>query len=275
MKLYVGLFVLPALALLVACSEDTSESITVESESLVEVSVDAEEASAPVSDKTRLEIVLDGLPDDHKARHQFRRPKETLEFFGVEPGMTVAEYLPGGGWYSQVLSPYLGSNARLIGLDYRPAMWTKFPWATEETLERRKTLEAEFPGKVSDWGAGDSPEGIATDIGAVGDQYDGQVDAALYIRALHHLARFESDGGYLTEALSGTFNMLKPGGLVGVVQHQAPEDNPDEWADGAAGYLKKSHVLQWFKDAGFELVAESTINENPLDQPSADDTVWR
>ena len=68
---------------------------------------------------------------------------------------------------------------------------------------------------------------------------------------------------------------LKPGGVVGVVQHMAPEDAPDEWATGAAGYLKKSFVIATMEGAGFELVAESDINENPADQPTTDDIVWR
>ncbi|MGB1139665.1 MAG: methyltransferase, partial [Halioglobus sp.] len=69
--------------------------------------------------------------------------------------------------------------------------------------------------------------------------------------------------------------MLADDGLVGVVQHRAPESATDEWADGSSGYLKQSAVIQMFNDAGFELVAESDINANPKDQPGADDIVWR
>ena len=69
--------------------------------------------------------------------------------------------------------------------------------------------------------------------------------------------------------------MLKDGGLVGVVQHRAPESASDEWANGSRGYLKQSAVIAMFEDAGFQLVARSEINANPKDQPGEEDIVWR
>ena len=69
--------------------------------------------------------------------------------------------------------------------------------------------------------------------------------------------------------------MLKDDGLVGVVQHRAPESASDEWADGNRGYLKQSAVIAMFEEAGFQLVASSEINANPKDKPGADDIVWR
>jgi len=104
---------------------------------------------------------------------------------------------------------------------------------------------------------------------------DGKADAVLFIRAMHNVSRFEEKGGYMTEALADTHALLKPGGIVGVVQHQGPESNTDEWATGSNGYLKKSDVIAKFKAAGFELVKESAINENPKDVPSNEDIVWR
>ena len=100
-------------------------------------------------------------------------------------------------------------------------------------------------------------------------------DAVLLIRAMHNLARFESRGGYLSAAIQNTFDILKPGGVVGIVQHQARDQMPDEWADGSKGYLKKSFVVDLMREAGFELVEESDINQNPKDQPNTEDIVWR
>ena len=102
-----------------------------------------------------------------------------------------------------------------------------------------------------------------------------QMDAVLLIRAVHNLARFESQGGFLTAAIQNTFDILKPGGVVGIVQHQARDEMPDEWADGSKGYLKKSFVIDLMERTGFELVGESDINQNPKDQPTAEDIVWR
>ena len=80
-------------------------------------------------------------------------------------------------------------------------------------------------------------------------------------------------------ALTELYSTLKPGGIVGIVQHQAPETNSDDWADGNNGYLKKSYVIAQMEKAGFEFVNESAVNENPRDIPSdaadATDNVWR
>ena len=103
----------------------------------------------------------------------------------------------------------------------------------------------------------------------------GQADAVLLIRALHNLARFENDGGYLSTAMADVLRVLKPGGIVGVVQHMAPESASDEWANGSRGYLKKGFVITRFEGASFEYVDESDVNANPADEPGEADIVWR
>ena len=192
------LFAIPAAVILLAsCSQEPPETATE-----IDVTTDsAVEPQTELVEKSRLETVLDGLSDEHKARYQYRHPNATMDFFGIEPGMTVAEYLPGGGWYSKVLSPYLGKQGTLIGVDYSPAIWSQFPWANDEYIERRKVWREEFPGKVADWGGVDAANGIATNVADIKGQYSGQVDAALFIRALHNMSRFESEGQFLSEAM--------------------------------------------------------------------------
>ena len=109
----------------------------------------------------------------------------------------------------------------------------------------------------------------------VPEEVTGTVDRVLLIRALHNLNRFENETGTLRRALAAIRTMLKDDGLVGVVQHRAPAAASDDWANGTAGYLKQTTVIELFEDAGFELVAESEINANPLDQPTAHEVVWR
>ena len=103
----------------------------------------------------------------------------------------------------------------------------------------------------------------------------GTADAVLFIRAMHNLNRFEPEGGYLTSSLNESFAALKPGGLLGIVQHQGSEGQPDKWANGDNGYLKQSYVIEQVTAAGFEFVAQSNINNNPKDQAVEGEAVWR
>lgn len=232
--------------------------------------------SAPATDASaRLDAILDAQPDETQARYEHRHPKETLEFFGIEPGMTVVEALPGQGWYSRILVPYLGSEGRLIGANYAYAMWPEFGFFGQDFIDAMETWTTDWPGQAQEWRGDDGAEVEAFEFGSLPDELVGQADAVLLIRALHNLARFESNGGFLTAALNDVHRVLKPGGIVGVVQHEARPDMPDEWANGNAGYLKKQFVIDRFTEAGFELVDESDINENPNDEPTAEDAVWR
>ncbi len=227
-----------------------------------------------------LTTVLAVQPEKIQSRYNARHPKETLEFFGIKPGMTVLEALPGGGWYSKLLLPYLGSAGTLIGVDYSVDMYPKFGFFSKEDLKKKETWVADWTKEANGWktqnNMGSNSANIkAYTFGAVSDDLKGKVDAVVFIRALHNLARFEIDGGYLTTALSDAYNSLKPGGIVGVVQHQIPESADDKGANGSRGYLKKSFLILAMENAGFEFVASSDINLNPKDQPSAKDIVWR
>lgn len=226
-------------------------------------------------DGEKLQAILAVQEDANKARYDARNPAETLEFMAVAPGMTVVELLPGGGWYSKILLPYLGKEGKLIGVDYPLAMWPNFPFGTDEFIEERKSWPQQWTADATTWGGEEGAQVEAYTLDTLPESLNGSVDRVLFIRAMHNLARFEGDGQYLTKALEQSYKLLKPGGLVGVVQHAADESKSDEWADGSKGYLKQSRVVQAMKDAGFELVAESDINKNPKDQPGADDIVWR
>ena len=227
------------------------------------------------SDAARLASVLEVQPADHQARYRFRRPQQTMAFFDIAPGETVLEVLPGGGWYSQILAPYLGQQGRLIGVDYEFAMFPNFSWVNDAFLEKRAKWDTEWKDKVIGWGKEDGASAQAYNFDTLPSTLNGQVDTVLFIRGLHNLARFERQGGYLSRALEATHRALKPGGKVGVVQHQAREDKSDAWADGSKGYIKKSVVISTMTQHGFRLVDERAFNENPLDQPGENDIVWR
>lgn len=225
-------------------------------------------------DTAALMAAVDAQPAEAKARYDSRNPSETLTFFGIEPGMTVAEALPGGGWYTKILLPYLGPKGTLIGAHYPDEMWSNFGGAAGSVDDRIKAT-AEWPTKAAAWDVDNPAQIRSVQLTKMPEGATGTVDAVLFIRALHNLNRFEGNGGYMSKTISETYRVLKPGGVVGIVQHSAPEANSDEWADGSNGYLKKSALIEKFETAGFTLEAESDLNANPLDTPSEDDLVWR
>lgn len=230
--------------------------------------------SAPaVVDKVALASAVESQPEKVQARYQYRHPSETLTFFGIAPGMKVAEALPSGGWYSKILIPYLGPEGELVGVDYAMEMWSEFSFATPEFIESKANWVEDWSAKANEWVENGAPVSGLTFGGAGAPK--GEMDAVLFIRALHNFNRFEADGGYMTSAVSLAYDMLKSGGTVGVVQHRAPESASDEWANGSKGYLKQSAVIAKFEAAGFEFVAASEINANAKDVPGEDDIVWR
>jgi predicted methyltransferase len=234
----------------------------------------AESALDPLTSSERLDRILAAQPAEEQARYQHRHPKETLQFIGVEPGMTVVEVLPGGGWWTKILMPYLGASGAVIGADYPLEMWALFGEFAPDP-EKQKVWAAEWPAQAVGWCEDDCAPAKAVVYGSLPEEMKGTADIVLMFRALHHFSRFEDDGGYLTAALKDTYDLLKPGGLVGVEQHRAPVANSDAWADGENGYLKQDAVIAAFTAAGFEFVASSEINANPKDQPTEQDFVWR
>jgi len=254
--------------LLVAACQPANESAPEQTANL-----DVEDMA--VIEEDRLAAILAAQPEDVQARYGYRHPEETLDFFGVEPGMTVVEGLPGRGWYTKLLLPYLGSEGRVIGANYALEMWPYFPFGTEEFVESQRSWTTDWPADAREWGDTDSATLDAFVFGSLPDSMLESADVVFHVRVLHNLANFEEEGGYLTAAMEDSYAVLKPGGTMGIVQHHARDEMSDDFADGDHGYLKKSFVIAAAKTAGFEFVAESDVNANPRDQPGEDDIVWR
>ena len=221
-----------------------------------------------------LKTIVMARDADQQSRDQYRRPVETLSFFKIKPGMKIAEALPGGGWYSQILAKYLGKDGALHGINYNEDMWARFGFFSEERIKEMASRTAKFPGLVSEF----TDNGITSSgftFASAPKQANASLDRVLFVRALHNLNRFENEAGTLTQALKVAHDLLKADGLVGVVQHRAPESATDDWADGSNGYLKQSAVISAFEKAGFELVSASEHNANSKDKPVEGDIVWR
>ncbi len=190
------------------------------------------------------------------ARDAARHPTETLAFFGVKPGDTVVELWPGGGWYTEILAPLTQSGG---GTLYAAAPW-------ERGLNTiRKWQEA----KPDAYGAVKLAEFPAT--GAGPKVPDGSADVVLTFRNVHNW-RF---GGMdkTAEAFQQIYAMLKPGGVLGVVDHRLPEAM-DSALEEKSGYMKRSSVVAFAEAAGFKLAGESEVNANPRDTHDYEKGVW-
>lgn len=224
--------------------------------------------------KTRFDTVLESdLRAADRDRDEFRHPGQTLEFFDVQPGHTVIDYAPGGGWYTRILAPYLQKNGTYYGMGFAP----EFPKETIAALGPDFVSRVEEGGKAFSSRQADSlGEGFAEDdvrfffSNAIPDNVTGQADRVLVFRMMHNLKRW----GIAEREVQAMFDTLKPGGKLGVVQHRAKADAPDAYVDGSKGYLRQAEVVAIFEKAGFELEAESEINANPNDTADYEAGVW-
>lgn len=266
------LILLAAGLTLAACEKPDTGPVVEETAETATPTASEARAADPADE---LAAILAAQDDEAQARFGARNPAETLEFFGVKPGMRVIEALPGGGWYTKILAPYIGSEGALYGVDYAPAMWSEFDFATPEFIEGKAAWPTEWPVTAAAYAPNGAPETGAFTFGAPPEELAGTFDAVLMIRALHNLSRFEAKGGYLTTAVDNTWEMLKPGGIVGIVQHRAPADWPAAATDGSQGYLSAAAVQAKLEERGFVLEASSEINANAKDQPAPGEIVWR
>ncbi|MBL8521475.1 MAG: class I SAM-dependent methyltransferase [Betaproteobacteria bacterium] len=205
----------------------------------------------------QLDKVLAGAhrSEANKARDPFRNPKPTLAFFGVKPDSTVIEVWPGGGWYTEVLSPYLRDKGRYIAL---------FPATATRGLQNFKDKLAKHP-ELYDKGA------IAL-IG-VPDKLDirpeGGADAVLTFRNVHNWLKDDLTPKYF----KAFYDALKPGGVLGVVEHRAkPDTTRQQWIE--SGYVTEQYVIEQATAAGFKLDGKSEVNANARDTKDYPKGVW-
>ena len=204
--------------------------------------------------------------DADRARDQFRHPAETLAFFRVEPGMKVGEYAPGGGWYSRVLGNYMSPQGKLVGLFFTPEEGV-FDEKAREGI--RKGAEG-FPAKVEEWTGRKAGGTQGLTLDTVTDADKGTFDRILVVRMMHNMLRWN----FADSELKAMRDLLKPGGMLGVVQHRAKPQASGDYANGTKGYLRQRDVIGLVEAMGFELVGTSEINANPRDTADHDDGVW-
>lgn len=203
---------------------------------------------------------------DDAGRDSFRNPVGTLAFFGVRPDMKVGEYAPGGGWYSRVLGPYLAGDGELVGL-----FFDKNAAGIPERYRAGSPASAtKFPEQVAGWTGKPEAKVSGLSLDTVPDDQKGTFDRILVIRMMHNLMRWNAADSEL-----GTMrDLLKPDGLIGIVQHRAKANAPWSYANGEKGYLREADVIKLMELNGFELVGKSEINANPKDTADYENGVW-
>ena len=197
------------------------------------------------------------------ARDGFRHPAQTLGFFGVDAGDTVIEITPGGGWYSEILAPYLRDDGRYVAAiidpsafdagrqrDYYAKARTDFDaMLAKAPAQYDRVAVAAFNPKAPVFGAA------------------GSADVVLTFRNVHNWRMANQAEGMF----KGFFSVLKPGGTLGVVEHRARADVP---ADDKSGYVGQAQVIAMAQAAGFVLDGQSEINANPRDTKDHPNGVW-
>lgn len=221
-------------------------------------------AQTPSALDARTAALVDkAISGDHrsaanKARDAYRHPKETLAFFGLKSNMTVVEIAPGGGWYTEILAPVLRDNGKYYAAHNDP------------NGGGRRGL-AEYLTKLAE-----TPELYKSTVVAVFSPTknlltvpEGSADLVLTFRNVHNwMAADAAD-----KAFKSFFNALKPGGVLGVVDHRWPEDKPQD-PKARNGYVKESEVIRMAEAAGFKFVGKSEINANPKDTKDYEAGVW-
>lgn len=197
----------------------------------------------------------DHRSDANRARDVFRHPKETLAFFGVKADSTVIETFPGAGWYTELLAPYLRDKGRLI-IAY-PAESVRGIKSYQEKLAAKPNIYDKV--KIVRIG---SP--AALDI-----RPDGGADFVLTFRNVHNWI----DDDNVDAFMKSFYDALKPGGVLGLVEHRAkPGSKVKEAID--LGYVTEEYVIKHALMAGFKLDAKSEINANPKDTKDYKSGVW-
>lgn len=198
------------------------------------------------------EALANAVASEHRspnfvARDQYRKPQQVLEFIGVKPDMTVVEISPGGGYWTEILAPYLHDK----GTYYTAVS----PRAADKWRQKLDSDKARYGKvKVSDFSE-PAPAGSA--------------DVVVTFRNVHNWM----SQGTADQAFASFYEALKPGGILGVEEHRAPADKPQD-PKAANGYVREDYTIALAEKAGFKLVGRSDLLNNPKDTKDHPKGVW-
>ena len=219
--------------------------------------------SAPASKAdANLDAAIAGKWRDPKnvARDKYRHPKQTLEFFGLKPGMSLIEITPGGGWYSEILAPYLKNNGTYTAAVVKPKK------KEGEDAQDMDALHKKFAADAAEYGEAKFVEydGKAPNFGP-----DNSADMVVTFRNVHNWVMADTE----QQMFKAFFAVLKPGGVLGITDHRAAA-GADLAKIKQSGYLPEAFVIKLATDAGFKLAGKSEVNANPKDTKDYPEGVW-
>jgi predicted methyltransferase len=213
------------------------------------------------ADLAKLKAVVNGdqRSAENKARDKYRHPVETLAFFGIRPNMTVVELWPFGGWYTEIIAPYVKDKGTYYAAAMDPTSTDRE--ATEYNGELKKLLDAhpDLYGKVK-WSV------LAK--GKYNLAPDGSADLVVTFRNIHNWVW----SGDEKEVFAAAFRALKPGGVLGVEEHRA--NDPKAKPGRGQAYVGEDYAISLIESVGFKLAGRSNINNNPKDTKDYPKGVW-
>ncbi|MDI3260496.1 MAG: methyltransferase [Sinobacteraceae bacterium] len=198
-----------------------------------------------------------------RARDRFRHPLQTLEFFGIRPNMTVVEIWPSAGWYTEILAPYLRDR----GHYYAAGFAVSLPGVPDFYRRTASVFAAKLAADPSCYDRVTVTEFQPPQRTAICPP--GSADLVLTFRNVHNWI----SGGYEQAAFDAFYRALKPGGVLGVVEHRARPYTTLEQTK-ASGYVNEAYVKALAANAGFRFVAASPVNDNPRDTKDYPKGVW-
>lgn len=204
----------------------------------------------------------DQRSEKNRARDIARHPLQTLGFFKVRADAMVIEMWPGKGWYTEILAPYLKQGG---------GQYTAAGFPLHSGPQWRRTMQQEFQDYLTMHPAYYD----AVKFTGIGPPYlwslgkDNSIDTVLTFRNVHNWLK----GGYEKEMFAAMYKVLKPGGVLGVIDHRA-KSGTDMKTMNKTGYITEQLVIDLAKQAGFVLDSKSDINANPKDTKSHPKGVW-
>ncbi len=216
------------------------------------------------AENTLLQQAIDGnqRSEQHKNRDQYRHPLATLSFFEVEPTMTIVEIWPGGkGWYTEILAPYLKEKGRLYAAHFSANSET--PYFTKNLKKFNDKIKAQ-PEVYSNITITTLQPPKSLEIAP-----NGSSDRVLTFRNIHNWMKKDQ----AEVVFKAMYDALKPGGILGVVEHRAVADSKQD-PKALSGYVTEAHVISLAEKAGLTLLAKSEINANSKDTTNHPKGVW-